>query len=228
MQDQLFVIAIGYSILLSIWLVSVWFLYEESSMILQKALLVIPAFKLMRVLIYGMYIGECPWKDQLTARYLMMALVTVSTIYQTVFVALLLLISKGWVLMRGNLSRSQATSTTMLMGAVYLTYSAYYVSVSANGVKNFIGMILNVLYICIFVIVLRNSVMALRILKLHYTIISQNEVASLQESVMLKIGMMRKFIVIASAYFVFEILIHGIVPLLKSEDDFDPLTIILH
>jgi hypothetical protein len=40
--------------------------------------------------------------------------------------------------------------------------------------------------------------------------------------------MMRKFIVIASAYFMFEIVVHGIAPLLKDDDDFDPMTITLH
>jgi hypothetical protein len=69
----------------------------------------------------------------------------------------MLLISKGWVLIRGSLSRQQATLTTMLMGAVYLTYSAYYVSVNVNGIKNLIGMIINVLYLALFVIILRNS-----------------------------------------------------------------------
>ncbi len=68
-------------------------------------MLIIPIFKVIRVSIYTLYISDCPWADQLTGRYLLMALVTVSTIYQTVFVAILLLISKGWVLIRINLTR---------------------------------------------------------------------------------------------------------------------------
>lgn len=42
----------------------------------------------------------------------------------------------------------------MLMGAVYLTYSAYYVSVNVNGVKNLIGLIINGLYVFIFIMIL--------------------------------------------------------------------------
>lgn len=67
----------------------------------------------------------------------------------------------------------------MLMGAVYLTYSAYYVSVNVNGIKNLIGMIINVLYLALFVIILRNSCFVLQTLKMHYDIVQINNVASL-------------------------------------------------
>jgi hypothetical protein len=135
-----------------------------------------------------MYVGDCPWEDQLTGRYLLMALVTVSTIYQTVFVAILLLISKGWILIRGSLTRQQATSITMMMGAVYLTYSAYYVSVNVNGIKSLISMIINILYIVLFIVVIKNSLKVLAVLKLHYSIIQNNDVLSLQDSIRLKIS----------------------------------------
>ena len=64
----------------------------------------------------------------------------------------------------------------MLMGAVYLTYSAYYVSVNVNGIKNLVGMIINILYLGLFIIVLRNSIFVLRILKMHYEIVRNNDV----------------------------------------------------
>jgi len=62
-QDYFFLIALGYTLIICLWIVSVWFLYEEHTLTLQKALLIIPIFKLLRVVIYGMYIGECPWPD---------------------------------------------------------------------------------------------------------------------------------------------------------------------
>lgn len=68
-----------------------------------------------------------------------MALVTISTIYQTVFIAIVLLISKGWNIARNSLTRNDLSSITLLMGAVYLTYSAYYVSMNIQGMRLFIG-----------------------------------------------------------------------------------------
>ncbi len=67
----------------------------------------------------------------------------------------------------------------MLMGAVYLSYSAYYVSVNSPNIKNIIGMIINVLYVMLFIIVIRNSLEVLTVLKTHYRIIRTNDVMSL-------------------------------------------------
>lgn len=39
---------------------------------------------------------------------------------------------------------------------------------------------------------------------------------------------MKKFTVLATIYFVYEILIHGIVPMLKEENEFNPIAIIIH
>ena len=87
---------------------------------------------------------------------MMMALVTISTIFQTVYVALFLLVSKGWNFVRYNLSRNDLSTITLLMGAVYLTYSAYYVSINIEGMKFFIGFILNMLYVVLSIVVIRN------------------------------------------------------------------------
>ena len=70
---------------------------------------------------------------------MLMALVTISTLYQTVFVAVMLLLSKGWNVSRTVLTRNDLSSITLLMGAVYLTYSAYYVSINISSMKMFIG-----------------------------------------------------------------------------------------
>jgi hypothetical protein len=70
---------------------------------------------------------------------MLMALVTISTIYQTVFIALILLVSKGWYISRTTLTRNDLSTITLLMGAVYLTYSAYYVSLNVSGMRLIIG-----------------------------------------------------------------------------------------
>lgn len=49
------------------------------------------------------------------------------------------MISKGWNVARNNLSRNDLSCITLMIGAVYLTYSAYYVSINISGMKLFIG-----------------------------------------------------------------------------------------
>ena len=62
-EDYLLIISMGYGLMICLWVVCVWFIYDDHSLTLQKALLIIPVFKLVRVLLYGMYIGQCPWAD---------------------------------------------------------------------------------------------------------------------------------------------------------------------
>eukprot|EP00347_Sterkiella_histriomuscorum_P016631 403352447 len=221
-------ICTSYGLVILIWIMSILFIYNDQVNTLQKALLVVPIFKLLRISIYTFYISECPWTDQLTSRYLMMALVTVSTIYQTVFIAVLLLISKGWMITRTNLTRSQATMTTMLMGAVYLVYSAYYVSANMESVKNLIGMFINILYLGLYAFMMRNSMAVLTTLKYHQSLVRTNDVTSIYYSLSLKRNMMTKFIYIITAYFLFEIVVHGILPMMSDDKSFDSFTTILY
>ena len=93
---------------------------------------------MMQVFFYGLFITSCPWESLIESRYYMMALVTISTIYQTVFLAYILLLSKGWKIARQSLARSDISKNTLLLAAVYLVYSAYYVSVNIPQMKNFV------------------------------------------------------------------------------------------
>jgi hypothetical protein len=105
-----YLIILAYMILIGLWTIATWFVYGDrnrqnlilgsSENLLQKALLIIPVGKLCKTLIYALYNGSCPWSDELSSRYLIMALVTISTVYQTIYVGLLLLISKGWTVLR--------------------------------------------------------------------------------------------------------------------------------
>lgn len=145
-----------------------------------------------------------------------MALVTISTIYQTVFIALILLISKGWTVSRNNLSRNDLSSITLLMGAVYLTYSAYYVSINIPGMKIFIGFILNLLYLILLIVVVKNILETRQCLRQMLTIVRNSDVRQMMEAVSLKIKIINQFFVVASFYFLYELILNGIAPSIEQ------------
>jgi hypothetical protein len=62
------------------------------------------------------------------------------------------------------------------MGAVYLTYSAYYVSINIQGMKLFIGFILNLLYLALFVVVVKNTMETRQALQTEYTILRNHDI----------------------------------------------------
>lgn len=68
-----------------------------------------------------------------------MARITVITVTYTIFLALLYLMSKGWNTIAFSMSRNQATYLTMIMGGVYLTYSAYFLSIGLSVIGQMMG-----------------------------------------------------------------------------------------
>jgi len=85
------VFAAGYLIMILAWTMSTWYVYGHwnqynvvngtSDNILQKGLVVIPVLKMFRSLSFALYAGHCPWNDPTPLKYMIMALITLSTIY---------------------------------------------------------------------------------------------------------------------------------------------------
>ncbi len=78
----------------------------------------------------------------------------------------------------------------MIMGAVYLTYSAYYVSAHIENVKSLITVVLNLIYLTLFYIVIKNTLKALLILRMHNSVIRHSGIMALRDTIMLKIRML--------------------------------------
>jgi len=82
MQGYYAMISCVYLLLCMFWVQQTWSQYANNQdASLQKSLTAIPVLKLFQVTIYTAYTGSCPWDNQIQARYLLMALVTLSTIY---------------------------------------------------------------------------------------------------------------------------------------------------
>ena len=108
-----------------------------------------------------------------------MALVTLSTIYQTIFISLILLLSKGWSIARSSLARQDLSTITLMMGAIYLVYSAFYVSINIEGMKLFISVVLNALYLILMIIVLKNAIETRGLLRVQQQVIQENDIETL-------------------------------------------------
>lgn len=92
--------------------------------------------KLLQVASQAVFTGSCPWENQIQSKYLVMAIVTFSTIQQTVFISVILLLAKGWGYARQSLSRDDLSTITVVMGGVYLVYSAYFVTSAVDELSS--------------------------------------------------------------------------------------------
>lgn len=85
-----------------------------------------------------------------------MARISCITITYTVFLSILYLICKGWQTTITHLSRNQATNLTMIMGGVYLTYSAYFLSVDFVTIYYIMNGIMSLMYAGLGYVYVRN------------------------------------------------------------------------
>jgi len=91
----------------------------------------LPFLKCAETSLEGGFFSYCPFYsvDSNGVQYVQMARISCITITYTVFLSLFYLICKGWQTTVSHLTRNQATNLTMIMGGVYLTYSAYFLSI---------------------------------------------------------------------------------------------------
>ena len=146
-MGELTIIYLGLSVA---WFYHTFRVHKHDSTCLQHGIITITLLKMLLCMIEGIYVSQCPWIDQIQARYILMALVTISTIYQTVNIAIIILISKGWLYVRSVLTKDDLSWLTMFMGLFYLTYSAMFVTANIPRMQLFIKIWMNCLYAIIF------------------------------------------------------------------------------
>jgi len=85
-----------------------------------------------------------------------MGRISVITIAYTVYLSIFYLLCKGWQTTAAQLNRQQATNLTMIMGGVYLAYSAYFLSLDFETIYMIMNITLLILYIVLGVTYIRN------------------------------------------------------------------------
>ena len=123
-------------------------IFKLHTFFMQKILFLIPGCKFLECLINGLFYNACPWlgAQNPSEKYLEMARISIITIVYTILLALLYIMSKGWQTLIFYMSRNQATNLTMIMGAVYLTYSAYFLSSDFSSISSFMRVMMTLLF----------------------------------------------------------------------------------
>jgi hypothetical protein len=121
---------------------------------MQKGFTALSILKLATVSLYGIYVDQCPWPDQISNRYLMMALVVISTVYQTWLITFLMFLGKGWKVAHQRMERPDMTNITLMMCTTYLLYSSYYISLNSSAtLRFFISFIMNIMFLILAMMV---------------------------------------------------------------------------
>lgn len=82
---------------------------------------------------------------------------------------------------------------------------------------------MNLLYLVLFIVVVKNTLETRANLRMQFNIIRNNEVRQLFDALRLKLSMMNKFFVVACCYFLYELIVNGLLPTFEpDQDSFDP------
>lgn len=218
------IFTLGFLVITGQWIWLVWKKFKDQSTGLQKGLTILPILKLLQVHFYWNYVTDCPWKDQIYARYMLMLIVTMATMYQAILITFLLLLSKGWKIARQSLRRSDISNFTIIMGAIYLVYSAYYVTLTIPAMFFFLNVrytqsliklqfVLTLQYVLIFMMVLRQTIDTLDMIKDEFLLARAGNSEVFYPCLILKGVIMKRYLLVVLVYFLYEIGINGIIPI---------------
>jgi hypothetical protein len=121
------------------WWLLTYRINKAHTLYMQRILFLVPCSKFLECMINGLFYNACPWlgAQDPGEKYLEMARISIITVVYTMMLALFYVISRGWQTLIFQMTRNQATSLTMIMGGVYLCYSAYFLSSDFSGISNF-------------------------------------------------------------------------------------------
>ncbi|CDJ58859.1 hypothetical protein, conserved [Eimeria maxima] len=115
---------------LPLWCLLAWKAQRESSgaagrdaTALHRLLLLPPALKAAAAAAQSVFLLQCPSWSSSGSQYLVMAVLTFETLFQTSFSACLLLISKGFLIIQETLTSKQSLTLALLVSAVYVLSS---------------------------------------------------------------------------------------------------------
>lgn len=89
--------------------------------------------------------------------------------------------------------------------------------------KLFIGFILNILYLALFIVVVKNTFETRQMLKQELAFVQQSDFRPMAVAINLKINIMSKYFIVAGCYFFYELIINGLIPTFNGDSEsFNP------
>ena len=147
-----------------------------------------------------------------------MAHVTITTIYHTIFMAIIVMIAKGWLYVRNILTKEDMQSESILMGVIYMSYSALFITANVEMMQLVMGLWNNVLHVFIFVYVFSQCIETKDRVDLQTTFFQGNLNHNLYGSEIFKAIQLRKFMIksywaISSLFLLNQLYVNGLLPL---------------
>ena len=144
-----------------------------------------------------------------------MARISVITIAYTVFIAFFYILTKGWQTTISRLNRNQATNLTMIMGGIYLCYSAYFLSTDFEAIYVAMNIILLIVYLALAISFCRSSRNNMKLIAAHRTEEGVDNI--MQPSLRIKYTMLKYMGVAGIGYALCKAVHYGVINMLGDQ-----------
>jgi hypothetical protein len=98
---------------------------------IQQIFMIFPILKTLHTLVIATNIALCENQElwETANKYMIMGLISFETLFQTILITNFFALAKGWGIVRYYVLREEATHVTIVLGTVYLHYSAFFVTI---------------------------------------------------------------------------------------------------
>lgn len=167
------------------WVYNIWSCQEGSN--LQRFMTLVPLLKVFLSGVSTLMWQHCPWQRR-DSQCFVMAYMGISTMFETVNFAMLVLLCKGWVITRDAFSGTESVMLACMVSLVYVCVSAHYVD------AHVMGPVLAWLHTLLGCMMVRFCVQNLAWLNSQLTYVRGHQLHALRESLQLKVFMFRMLI----------------------------------
>ena len=149
------------------------------------------------------------------AEYWVIAVTSMITIYKTFIYTSLLLTSKGFCVISDMLQRRELSIVALVMGSVYLIYSAYFIE------ADLVIILLLCMVVSLFYITSRYTLENIKLLKTRQLALIESNIQNLLAPVQAKINLLVRFLRLSSYYFLTQFLILFLIIVINATGNYN-------
>ncbi|SOV83324.1 conserved Plasmodium membrane protein, unknown function [Plasmodium sp. gorilla clade G3] len=157
-----------------------------------------------------MFCMQCPYVNNNCVEYTLMGYMALNTMFSTIFHGNLLLISKGYMITRGNFDKKESLYLTLIISIIYII-----TSINQLNIINSTPILIS-LYIILLFILVYNILSIINFLKLKLSFVRDVGIDAWEESICIKLNMYKVYLTVIIIFFCFEIILHTLNMLFKS------------
>ncbi|ETW39804.1 hypothetical protein PFNF135_05833 [Plasmodium falciparum NF135/5.C10] len=157
-----------------------------------------------------MFCMQCPYVNNNCVEYTLMGYMALNTMFSTIFHGNLLLISKGYMITRGNFNKKESLYLTLIISIIYII-----TSINQLNIINSTPILIS-LYIILLFILVYNILSIINFLKLKLSFVRDVGIDAWEESIRIKLNMYKVYLSVIIIFFCFEIILHTLNMLFKS------------